>query len=467
MKHFIFGVFILTIVFGCKSIQQKTIENHKPNVIVIFTDDQGYQDLGCFGSPKIKTPNLDKMAEDGMRFTDFYVTNSVCSASRASLLTGRYSFHNGVGGVFFPDAQGMDTNEITIAEMLKSGGYKTACFGKWHLGDFEASLPIGQGFDSYFGIPYSNDMYIGVQQKFAKNVVFNNGYTLEKAKQDQFFVKNNSKDKIKEQGIKELSPLFQNNEIIEYPCNQATLTQRYFNKTIDFIDNAGEQPFFVYITPAMPHVPLHASEKFKGTSERGLYGDVVEEIDFYVGSLIQHLKEKGLDKNTLIIFASDNGPWLGYKELAGSALPLRDGKFTNYEGGVRVPCIMYWPGKIESGKVSNAIVSTIDFLPTIAHYTGATLPNVKLDGINISNLLEKDSDLNRNYMLYTKGTEIYGIRKGDWKYLPYSGDRNADTTKKPELFNLKNDISETTNLYNQYPEIVAELADEIRNYQNK
>lgn len=462
----IFCFIFFPILYGYKINAQAKV-NQKPNVVIIFTDDQGYQDLGCYGSPKIKTPNLDKMAQDGIRFTDFYVGSSVCSASRAALLTGRYSYRNGVGGVFFPDAKGMESNEITIAEILKPVGYKTACFGKWHLGDFDENLPTGQGFDTYFGIPYSNDMYIGAQQKFAKNVVFKDGYTLKKAQQDQLFVKNNEKDKIKENGIKELSPLFLNNEIIEYPCNQATLTKRYFKKAIDFIDQANGSPFFMYITPAMPHVPLYASKKFKGTSERGLYGDVVEEIDFYVGTLIQHLKEKGLDKNTLVIFASDNGPWLGYKELAGSALPLRDGKFTNYEGGVRVPCIMYWPGKIASGKVSNAIVSTIDFLPTIAHYANVQLPNVPIDGVNIANLIEKSENVNRDYNLYTKGNEIYGIRKGDWKYLPFSGDRFANSTKKPELFNLKNDISEVLNLYDKYPEIVKELTLEIQKHQPK
>jgi len=452
----------MLLVFAALSLTaQKVSSVTKPNIIVIFTDDQGYQDLGCYGSPKIKTPNLDKMAKEGIRFTNFYVTNSVCSASRASLLTGRYSFHNGVGGVYFPDAKGMESSEITIAEVVKSAGYKTACFGKWHLGDFKENLPTSQGFDTYYGIPYSNDMHIGVKQDFAKNVVFNEGYTLEKAKQDQLLVKNSSREKLKELGIKEQSPLFENDKIIEYPCNQSTLTERYFAKAIDFIDEAKGNPFFMYITPAMPHVPLFASEKFKGTSERGLYGDTVEEIDYYVGNLIQHLKSKGLEKNTLIIFASDNGPWLGYKELAGSALPFRDGKFTNYEGGVRVPCIMYWPGKIKSGQVNNAIVSTIDFLPTIAHYTGAKLPNVPLDGMNISNLIEAKGSLNRDYMLYTKGTEIYGIRKGDWKYLPHGGSRNADEKSTPELFNIKEDIAETTNLVAKHPEIVERLSEEI------
>jgi arylsulfatase A-like enzyme len=461
MKNSILVLLLLMTGAFVKTFGQIAKSEKKPNIIVIFTDDQGYQDLGCYGSPKIKTPNLDKMAKDGIRFTNFYVTNSVCSASRASLLTGRYSFHNGVGGVFFPDAKGMDSSEITIAEVVKSVGYKTACFGKWHLGDFKENLPTSQGFDSYYGIPYSNDMYIGVKQEFANNVVFNEGYTLEKAQQNQLLVKNSSREKLKELGIKELSPLFENDKIIEYPANQSSLTERYFNKAKDFISHAKGNPFFIYLTPAMPHVPLYASEKFKGTSARGLYGDVVEEIDYYVGNLIQHLKDKGLDKNTLVIFASDNGPWLGYKELAGSALPFRDGKFTNYEGGVRVPCIMYWPGKIKPAKVSTAIVSTIDFLPTIAHYSGASLPKVKLDGINISSLLEKGNDLNRNYMLYTKGTEVYGIRKGDWKYLPFGGDKNADATHKPELFNLKEDVSETTNVFEKYPNIVKELASEM------
>jgi arylsulfatase A len=446
---------------ACKFLHEEAV---KPNVVIIFTDDQGYQDLGCYGSPRIKTPNIDKMAKGGIRFTDFYVTSSVCTPSRASLLTGKYSFGNGVGGVVFPDRKGMDSQQVTLAEVLKTAGYATACFGKWHLGDLEENLPVNQGFDEYFGVPYSNDMFIGASHKFANNVDFRDGYTLERAMEDQKFIKENYSDrkKIADHGIKELVPLFEGNKVVEYPCDQATLTQRFFERAIDFIENNNDKPFFIYLTPAMPHVPLFASERFKNSSERGLYGDVIEEIDWHVGDLLKYLEKNNLDKNTMIVFASDNGPWLGYGDHAGSAEPLRDGKFTNYEGGVRVPCVMYWPGQWDSGKVSNEIVSTIDFFPTIANYAKAKYNSVH--GIDISSHLENTNNkLSRNYILYTKDTDVYGIRKGDWKYLPYSGDRFADKEKpSPQLFNLKDDVSEKINLYETHPDIVRMLEDEMR-----
>lgn len=453
---------------SCKSKETTTVlvKDTSPNIIIIYTDDQGYQDLGIYGSPKIKTPHLDALANTGIRFTDFYVTTSVCSASRASLLTGRYPFNNGVGGVFFPDSKGMNPNEVTIAEMLKTMGYNTGCFGKWHLGDLDGHLPTNQGFDEYYGIPYSNDMYIGYNQKFSKDVVFRNDYTLEKAKEDQQFVKNNSRQKLKEKGLRDLVPLFNNEEIIEYPCDQSTLTKRYFETAIDFIDKSEGKPFLAYITPSMPHVPLFASKAFEGKSQRGLYGDVIEEIDWYVGKLISHLKGKGIYENTMIIFASDNGPWLAYKDHAGSADPLRDGKFTNYEGGVRVPCIMNWPNKWQSGKTTSKIVSTVDIMPTIAYYTGAELPNKTIDGINISNILENTkSDNTQEILYYTRNSKIMGVRKGNWKYLPFSGKRFADSTKIPELFNLKNDISEKNNVYSLHPEIIQELTQILINKQ--
>jgi len=435
-------------------------KNTKPNVIVIFTDDQGFQDLGCYGSPKIKTPNLDKMAAEGIRFTDFYVSASVSSPSRASLLTGRMPIHHGLGNVIFPESSGLNSNEITIAEMLKQEGYKTACFGKWHIGDIEGHLPTDQGFDQFFGIPYSNDMFISPSQKFAPNVKLLNGYTIEKAKADQQFMAQNLRNtkKIKDNGLKELCPLLDGKEIVEYPCDQSTLTQRYFERSIAFIKEANKSPFFIYITPAMPHIPLHASTAFKGTSERGLYGDVVEEIDMNVGKLLDYLKKIGLDKNTLVIFTSDNGPWLEHGDEAGTALPFRDGKFSTYEGGVRMPCIMRWPGKIPAKSVSSQIVTSMDFLPTIAHYSGATLPNVALDGIDISKLIENPSTLTgRDTYYYSKGKDIWGVRQGNWKYLPHGGAKNATANNSPELYNLGDDIAETTNLANKYPGIVVKL----------
>lgn len=461
-------LFLLLVILSSCSFQNVTGQNKsdlsKPNVIIIFTDDQGYQDLGCYGSPKIKTPNIDKLAAEGIRFTNFYVTASVCTPSRASLLTGKYSFGSGVGNVIFPDRKALEPEQITIAEVLKKEGYKTACFGKWHLGDLHNYLPQNQGFDEYFGIPYSNDMFIGSTHKFADTVRFLNGYTLERAKEDQQFIKENynERKKIVDHGIKELVPLFEGNKIVEYPCNQATLTPRLFDRAISFIEKNSNKPFLIYLTPAMPHVPLFVSEKFKNKSERGLYGDVIEEIDWYTGALIQVLKDKKLDKNTIIIFTSDNGPWLGYKADSGSADPLRDGKFTNYEGGVRVPCIMSWPGRWNQGKVSDEIVSSVDFFPTIANYAGAKFNNVH--GIDISAHLENSKiKLPRDYVLYTKGTEVHGIRKGDWKYLPYGGARNSDSTKPtPELYNLKEDVSEKTNMNESRPDLVQKLELELK-----
>jgi len=447
----------LLLVLACSRTPQKEA---KPNVIIIFTDDQGYEDLGCFNSPLIKTPNLDEMANNGIRFTDFYVTNSICSPSRAGLLTGRYGFRNGVTKVFFPDEAGLDSSEVTIAEMLKTSGYKTACFGKWHLGDKPENLPLNQGFDEYFGIPYSNDMYIGQDHTFSKDVVFREGYNMEKAQADQALVKetNHNWKKMKESGLGSLSPLFKDNEIVEYPCDQSTLTQRYFEHAMAFIEKNKEQPFFVYLTPAMPHVPLFASEKFKGKSERGLYGDVVEEIDDNVGRLLSYLKSNQLDENTIVIFTSDNGPWLSYKELAGSAFPLRDGKFSCFEGGVRVPCIMRWTGKWDAKKVSNQVVSTIDLLPTIAHYSKSDLPQKQLDGLDIHEHLENTSSLlpERSY-LYSSGKTIRGIRMGEWKYLKYGGYSKFSTDSLPALYNLNVDISEETNVIDEFPEIAKKL----------
>ena len=430
---------------------------HRPNIVIIFTDDQGYQDLGCYGSPLIQTPAIDGMAREGLKLTDFYVSASVSSASRAGLLTGRLNTRNGVKGVFFPESEGMPSEEITLAEALKEQGYATGCFGKWHLGDLKGHLPTDQGFDKYFGIPYSNDMYIGPSQKIASNAVFREGYTLSEAKADQDFVRNAPNRATIKKRLNSVSPLFEGDEIIEYPCDQSTTTRRYFDKAIEFVGQNKEKPFFVYITPSMPHIPLFASEQFRGKSKRGLYGDVVEEIDWNVGRFLNYLDQQGLAESTLVIFASDNGPWLGYKEDSGSADPLRGGKFSYYEGGVRVPCILRWKGTIPAGVTSDAIIASIDLFPTIMHYAGCRSFRQKIDGVDISSFLENPSLRLRDEYVYVKGGEVHGIRKGDWAYLPKTGNSKFKEGDVPELFNLKRDIGETNNLHLEYPEKVKEL----------
>lgn len=447
----------------------KTQVNHaaqKPNIIIVFTDDQGFQDLSSYGSPLIKTPNLDKMAKQGARFNNFYVASSVCSASRASLLTGRLGARNGTTGVYFPDSKGLNPDEITLAEMLKKSGYSTAMYGKWHLGDFEASLPIAQGFDEYFGVPYSNDMYIGSKQKLAENIKLNLNYNLEKIKSDQVFVEKNRKKRanIKKAGIKELVPLMEGNLIVEYPAEQSSLTQRFFDRAISFIEQQDEKPFFIYLTPAMPHVPLFTSEQFKGKSARGLYGDVIEEIDWHMGRLTKHLERNNLADNTLIIFASDNGPWLGYKDHAGSAGHLRDGKFTNFEGGVRVPGIFYWPNRIKPNSNSQQLASSLDLMPTLAYFAKAELPNVKIDGINLApHLLNPKESIERS-IIYSSSKMIAGIREGDWKYIRKGGVnlRKHKSNNQAYLFNLAYDEAEQVNLISKHPDIVNQLEAKIK-----
>ncbi|MEM9159206.1 MAG: sulfatase [Verrucomicrobiota bacterium] len=436
--------------------------SERPNFIVIFVDDLGYGDLGCYGSPNIRTPRIDRMAEEGLRLTSFYVGSSVCSASRASLLTGRYAARHGTKGVYFPGVGGLASNEVTIAEMLKAEGYATACVGKWHLGDNPEFLPTRQGFDLYYGIPYSNDMYIGPNQKFSKNVKLLNGYTLEKAMADQSVVASDPSDRkmIKQENkLGDLVPLMEGEEIVEYPADQSTLTERYFDKAINFIKEREGDPFFVFLTPTMPHIPLFATPQFIGKSERGLYGDTVEEIDWHVGRLLDFLDTEGLSEDTLAIFTSDNGPWLNLGDRSGSAGPLRDGKFSNYEGGVRVPSIIWWPGKVPAGKVSSAVVSTIDLLPTFAAYSGAKLPEVTIDGYNVSKFLgDPDAGFERDSFLYLKNGKPIGIRKGDWKYMPDGAHRFDRDNRGPELYNLRFDVHERDNRVESMRNEVVRLA---------
>lgn len=441
----------------------------KPNVIIILTDDQGYQDLGCFGSPDISTPRIDKMAEEGLKLTSFYVSASVSSASRAGLLTGRLNTRNSVKGVFWPDQMGMNLSEKTLAKSLRDQGYATACIGKWHLGDREGRLPMNRGFDEYFGMPYSNDMFIGSMQQFADDVNFREGYTIEMARADQeIATKKNGDPEVKK--LKPKVPLFEGDKIVEYPCDQSTTTRRYFDRAIDFIErnSKSDKPFFAYITPAMPHYPLFASDEFKGRSKRGLYGDVVEEIDFHVGRLLDYLDEKGLSENTLIIFTSDNGPSLGHKDQGGTALPLRDGKFSHYEGGVRVPCVMRWSGHIPAGSVSNEIAASIDIYPTVMHYAGVDKFNHHIDGINMSEFLKNPTTTSyRDEYVYVKNGKVHGVRKGDWVYLPMMGNRNTPKEVDPQLFNISGDISQLKNLYSSSPEQVAIMQALMAKYEDE
>ncbi len=438
----------------------KTAGALPPNVIVIFTDDQGYNDVGCYGSPLIKTPRLDRMAAEGVRFTDFYVASPICSASRASLLTGRRPARHGIVGALFPDQPGLDPSEVTIPEVLATAGYASALFGKWHLGDLPPHLPTAQGFEEYFGIPFSNDMYIGARQILAADCVFREGFDLAKTRAEQAWIGSHGGDYRPIFAVRpeRTVPLVEGVEVVEFPADQATLTRRYFDRAIAFLEARRDRPVFLFLNPAMPHVPLYASEEFRGRSARGLYGDTIEEIDANVGRLLDHLAASGREADTLVVFASDNGPWLQKGDEGGSAAPLRDGKMTNYEGGVRVPAIFRWPGRIPAGRVSGEAASTLDLLPTIARYAGARLdPSVALDGIDLGPHLERGEPLGREAVFHHKGLGIGGVRVGAWKLLvdgPHFRNRAAGEV---ELFNLAEDPGETRNLAAAHPERVAEL----------
>ncbi|MEK9862038.1 MAG: sulfatase, partial [Verrucomicrobiota bacterium] len=321
--------------------------NRPPNIILIMTDDQGYQDLGCYGSPSIKTPFLDQLARDGMRFTDFYAGNSVCSPSRAALLTGCYPTRVNIPGVLFPrDSIGLHPDEVTLADLLQSVGYATACIGKWHLGHHPSFLPTRQGFDHYLGIPYSNDMTIDPKAQLAQTVRWREGMTRERM--------------LSQAPKKNWVPLMRDEEVIEYPCDQTTLTQRYTREAIAFMQANRQRPFFLYLPHTMPHIPLAASPRFRGRSAGGFYGDTIEELDAGVGLILSELKRLDLEEDTLVIYTSDNGPWNLKNGHGGSALPLRGFKFQTYEGGMRVPCLMRWPGVIPAGSTCSQIVASLD-----------------------------------------------------------------------------------------------------------
>ncbi len=413
-----------------------------PNFIIIFTDDQGYEDIGCFGSPKIKTPHLDKMATEGRKFTSFYSANSVCSPSRAALMTGSYPTRVSVPGVLFPRHEiGLNPDEVTIAEVLKGKGYATACIGKWHIGHKPKFLPTRQGFDSYFGIPYSNDMTIDPEALLADNINLRNGFTADRIK--------------KEKPKKNLVPLMRNEEVIEYPCDQTTLTKRYTEEAVKFISENKDSPFFLYLPHTMPHIPLFASEQFKGKSKRGLYGDTIEEIDWSVGQILKSIKEKGIDQKTLVIYTSDNGPWKLDRGRGGSAYPLRGYKFQTYEGGMRVPCIMRWPGKVPEGTSCDEVAASIDLMPTIAKLAGAKLlKDRKIDGKDIWPLMSgtEGAVSPHDMYYYYKGNRLESARQGKWKIR-----RSGKKSQSVELYDLDSDISETKNLAKENEALVKDM----------
>ena len=437
-KNFLIG---LIIVFSCCNMDLKAQQKpSSPNIIIFFTDDQGYQDVGVFGSPLIKTPNLDKMASDGIKFTDFYAASSVCSPSRAALLTGAYPPRVGVPKVLWPNLPGgLNSQELTIADMLKTKGYATACIGKWHLGDESQYLPTAQGFDSYYGIPFSNDMSVNPSSKVSKDIVYREGMTIDSLREKKW------------RGRK--VPLMRQEEVVEYPVDQTTLTKRYTDEAVKFINENKDEPFFLYVAQTMPHVPLYASPNFKGKSARGLYGDVIEEIDWSMGEILNTLKSLGLEENTLVIFTSDNGPWNLKNGQGGSALPLRGHKFETLEGGMRVPMIAQWKGKIKAGSVTGEVASTIDLLPTIAYLTDAEMSNKPIDGANIWTLLSGDekatSPHEKNGFYYYKDSTLEAVRKGKWKLRITEGE--------VALYNLKDDISESDNVAAKNPKIVSKL----------
>ena len=444
------------ILFSFNSCNNReTDEPSRPNIIVIFTDDQGFGDVGVYGAYQFKTPNLDRMAMEGMRFTQFYSAQAVCSASRAALLTGCYPNRIGFSGALMPwSTVGLNSEEVTIAEMLKDQGYSTAIFGKWHLGHQEEFLPLQHGFDEYFGIPYSNDMW---PVDFDGSPITEKSEKPQKAKYPPLpLIEGNEK-------IRELSTL----------DDQGELTTLYTEKAVSFIERNKSNPFFLYLPHSMPHVPLGVSDKFEGKSEQGLYGDVMMEIDWSVGEILKALKKNDLDENTLVIFTSDNGPWLNFGNHAGSTGGLREGKGTSFEGGQRVPCIMRWPGFIPEGQVSNKLASTIDILPTVAALTNTNLPENKIDGVNISSLLKGLDDNPRdNFYYYYQKNSLEAVRKDQWKLvfphphrsyrdvLPrndgWPGKTRTDTSTYA-LYDLRRDPGEEYNVKELYPEVVEEL----------
>ncbi len=436
-----------TTILSCGRPPTVPDAERPPNFVIVFTDDQGYGDLGVYGHPSIRTPHLDRMAREGIRFTDFYSAASVCTPSRAALLTGRLPIRSGMTSdtrrVLFPDsAGGLPSSEITIARALKEAGYATAAVGKWHLGHLPEYLPTRHGFDYYFGIPYSNDMDRTADPELGR-AIFRD-------------------PRIEYWNV----PLMRNEEIIERPADQRTITRRYTEEAIRFVREHRGRPFFVYLAHSMPHVPLFASDAFLGTSPRGLYGDVIEEIDWSVGQILDVLREEGLARDTVVFFTSDNGPWLIYDEHGGSAGLLRDGKGTTWEGGMRVPALAWGPGRVAEGAVDRSVAGTLDLFPTFLAMAGEPPPRDRIiDGRDLSRRLRGEDDEAPDLFFFYRGTQVFAVRKGPFKAhfitRPGYGPGGAEHHDPPLLYHLAWDPGELNDVAGRYPEALADIRAEL------
>ncbi len=425
-----------------------------PNIVIIYADDLGYGDLGCYGHPTIRTPNLDRMAAEGMRFTQFYSAAEVCTPSRAALLTGRYAIRSGMCHNRFRVLRNVSTGhlpegEVTLAELLKTRGYTTGCVGKWHLGVWAnnpAGHPKHHGFDLTFGLPHSNDMDpVGPRPKDEDN----------KDDPDQKWWK---------------APLFDGEKLIEQPADQTTLTRRYTEQAVKFIGERKGRPFFLYFPHTFPHTPIYASESFRGKSARGRYGDVVEEIDWSVGQVLDALRAAGVEKNTLVFFSSDNGPWLIRGGAGGSAGLLRDGKGSTWDGGMRVPGIAWWPGKIGPGKVCREVACTMDLFTTGAKLAGAAVPQDRaIDGKDITPLLFEKGAVERDAFFYYCGSELFAARVGPWKahFITQAayGEPKPTVLETPELYQLEHDPSETRDVASEHPDVIERIRAAVAKHQ--
>lgn len=454
---------VLAALMACCP-QQGDAKTKPVNIVLVFIDDMGFGDLGCYGATGYKTPNLDRMASQGVRFTNFVSAQAVCSASRAGIMTGCYPNRVGISGALMPDSKiGLNPDEETIAEILKPQQYKSIAIGKWHLGCQKQFLPLQQGFDEYLGLPYSNDMW----------PVNYDGTPITKESKGRKF------------GYPTL-PLIEGNETVKEIRtleDQSELTTIYTERAVRFIAENKKNAFFIYLAHSMCHVPLAVSGKFKGKSEQGLFGDVIMEIDWSVGEIMKSLEANGLTNNTLIVFTSDNGPWLNFGNHAGSAGGLREGKGASFEGGQREPCIMKWPGHIPEGTICNKLSSTIDLLPTFAEITKSELPKKKIDGVNILPLMQGNTEANprETFLYFYRKNSLEGIRKGNWKLVfahpgrtyhgfqpgkdGFPGGTNENFLYEEGLYDLRRDPGEQYDVKVFYPEVLAELkklADEAR-----